>query len=76
MADLNVNIAGLSLKNPVMTASGITTTTAPLAFASGASAIGVGSCVNKLNSTIAMIAVVRSLVESVSKSVNKQTANV
>lgn len=60
----------------VMTASGITTTTAPLAFASGASAIGVGSCVNKLNSTIAMIAVVRSLVESVSKSVNKQTANV
>lgn len=61
---------------PVMTASGITTTTAPLAFASGASAIGVGSCVNKLNSTIAMIAVVRSLVESVSKSVNKQTANV
>lgn len=51
---------------PVMTASGITTTTAPLAFAAGASAIGVGSCVNKLNSTIAMIAVVKSLVESVS----------
>ena len=61
---------------PVMTASGITTTTAPLAFASGASAIGVGSCVNKLNSTIAMVAVVRSLVESVSKSANRQSINV
>ncbi len=53
---------------PVMTASGITTTTAPMAFAAGACAIGVGSCVNKLNSTIAMIAVVKSLVESVSRS--------
>ena len=56
---------------PVMTASGISTTTAPLAFASGASAIGVGSCVNKLNSTIAMIAVVKSLVECVSRVSNK-----
>ena len=53
---------------PVMTASGISTTTAPMAFAAGASAIGVGSCVNKLNSTIAMVAVVKSIVESVSKS--------
>lgn len=61
---------------PVMTASGITTTTAPLAFASGASAVGVGSCVNKLNSTIAMVAVVRSLVESVSRSVSRQLSNV
>ena len=60
---------------PVMTASGITTTTAPLAIASGASAIGVGSCVNKLNSTIAMVAVVKSLVECVSRSAKKQMAN-
>ena len=60
---------------PVMTASGITTTTAAMAFAAGASAIGVGSCVNKLNSTIAMIAVVKSLVEAVSKSSNKQLTN-
>lgn len=51
---------------PVMTASGITVTTAPLAIAAGASAIGVGSCINKLNSTIEMLAVVRSIVESVS----------
>ncbi len=60
---------------PVMTASGITTTTAPLAIASGASAIGVGSCVNKLNSTIAMIAVVKSLVESVNKASHKDFIN-
>ena len=60
---------------PVMTASGITTTTAPLAMAAGASAIGVGSCVNKLNSTIAMIAVVKSLVECVSRTSNKEMAN-
>lgn len=60
---------------PVMTASGITTTTAPLAFASGASAIGVGSCVNKLNSTIAMVAVVKSLVESVRTSASRETIN-
>jgi putative N-acetylmannosamine-6-phosphate epimerase len=60
---------------PVMTASGITTTTAPLAIASGASAIGVGSCVNKLNSTIAMVAVVKSLVECVSRSNKTETVN-
>ncbi len=49
---------------PVMTASGITTTTAKLAFAAGASAIGVGTCINKLNTVIEMTAVVRALVES------------
>lgn len=48
---------------PVMTASGLTTTTAPMAFAAGASAIGVGSCINKLNTTIEMVAVIRTLVE-------------
>lgn len=52
---------------PVMTASGITVTTAPLAIAAGASAVGIGSAVNKLNSEIEMIASVRSIVESVSR---------
>lgn len=52
---------------PVMTASGITPTTAALAFAAGASAIGVGSCINKIDSTIAMIAVARSLIEIANK---------
>ena len=47
---------------PVMTASGITSTTSKLAFAAGASAIGVGSCINKLNSVIEMVAAVKSLV--------------
>ena len=58
---------------PVMTASGITTTTAALAFAAGASAIGVGSCVNKLDSALAMTAVVRNLVEIASNDAQKET---
>ena len=52
---------------PVMTASGITTTTAALAFAAGASAIGVGSCINKLSSSLAMLATAKSLVEIANK---------
>lgn len=61
----NINI-------PVMTASGITSTTAPMAFASGASAIGIGSCVNKLNSTLEMTAAVMSVVSAV---VNNSSVN-
>ena len=57
---------------PVMTASGITNTTAALAFAAGASAIGVGSCINKMDSSLAMMAVARSLVEIASKNVQKE----
>jgi deoxyribose-phosphate aldolase len=49
---------------PVMCASGLSNVTAPLAIAAGASGIGVGSAVNQLNSEIAMIAAVRSLVEA------------
>ena len=48
---------------PVMTATGINPTTAPFAFAAGASAIGCGSCVNKLSSEISMIATSCALVE-------------
>jgi len=51
---------------PVMTASGITPQTASLAFAAGASAIGVGSAVNKLRTQIAMAQTVRELVGAVS----------
>lgn len=50
---------------PVMTASGISSTTAPMAIAAGASAVGIGSCVNKLESTLEMLTAVRSVVESV-----------
>ena len=53
---------------PIMTATGINPTTASLAFAAGASAIGCGSCVNKLDSEISMLAVTRSLVEIAEKS--------
>lgn len=59
---------------PTMTASGITPTTAALAFAAGANAIGVGSCINKLNSTIAMIAVATSLVEIANKNIKTEPA--
>jgi len=59
-----MEIAG-SVSIPVMTASGITPQTAPLAFAAGASAVGAGSCVNKLKTQIAMAQTVRELVGSV-----------
>lgn len=49
---------------PVLCASGISSVTAPLAIAAGAAGIGVGSAINQLNSEIAMIAAVRSLVDA------------
>lgn len=52
-----------NIELPIMTATGINPTTASLAFAAGASAIGCGSCINKLDSEISMIAVSRSLCE-------------
>ncbi len=56
---------------PIMTATGINPTTAPFAFAAGASAIGVGSCINKMDSTISMMATVNSLVEIAEKNAQK-----
>ena len=53
------------VSTPIMSASGISAKTAPLAFASGASAVGVGSAVNKLDSEIAMTATIMSIVGSV-----------
>jgi len=49
---------------PVLCASGLSSVTAPMAIAAGAAGIGVGSAINQLNDQIAMIAVVRSLVEA------------
>lgn len=49
---------------PVLCASGLSDVTAAMAIAAGASGIGVGSAINKLNDQIAMVAVVRSLVEA------------
>lgn len=53
-----------AVQAPVLCASGLSNVTAPLAIAAGAAGIGVGSAVNQLNSEVAMIAVVRSLVEA------------
>ncbi|MGD1867139.1 MAG: DUF561 domain-containing protein [Phormidesmis sp.] len=49
---------------PVLCASGLSDVTAPMALASGAAGVGVGSAVHKLNDPLAMVAVVRSLVEA------------
>jgi Protein of unknown function (DUF561) len=59
---------------PVMCASGLSDVTAPLAIAAGASGIGVGSAVNQLNSELAMIAAVRSLVEALGVRAESSTA--
>lgn len=47
---------------PVLCASGISSVTAPMAIAAGASGVGVGSAINRLDSEVAAIATVRSLV--------------
>lgn len=49
---------------PVLCASGISSVTAPMAIAAGASGVGVGSAINRLNSEVAAIATVRGLVEA------------
>lgn len=49
---------------PVLCASGLSSVTLPMAIAAGASGVGVGSAINQLNSPIAMVAAVRSLVEA------------
>ncbi|GAB4142005.1 MAG: DUF561 domain-containing protein [Cyanobacteria bacterium J069] len=50
---------------PVLCASGLSSVTAPLAIAAGAAGIGVGSAINQLNSEVAMVAAVRSIVEAI-----------
>ncbi|CAM9554684.1 unnamed protein product, partial [Phaeothamnion confervicola] len=49
---------------PVMAASGLSEVTAPMALAAGAAGVGVGAAVNRLNSDVAMIAVVRAVARS------------
>lgn len=53
-----------AVKVPVLCASGLSDVTAPMAIAAGAAGIGVGSAVNKLDNSLAMVAVVRKLSES------------
>ncbi len=49
---------------PVLCASGLSAVTVPMAIAAGASGVGVGSAINQLDSEVAMVAAVRSLVEA------------
>lgn len=53
---------------PVLCASGLSAVTAPLAIASGAAGIGVGSAVNRLEDEVAMVAAVRGLAEALAQS--------
>ena len=52
---------------PVLCASGLSSVTVPMAIAAGASGVGVGSAINQLNSEVAMVAAVRSLVEALNR---------
>ena len=57
---------------PIMSASGLSEVTCPLALSCGASAVGVGSVVNKLDDLVSMIAAVRGLKESLKSSLIKE----
>ena len=61
-----------SIKTPIMSASGLSEITCPLAISSGASAVGVGSVVNKLDDLVSMIAVIRGLKESLKNSIIRE----
>lgn len=61
---------------PVLCASGLSSVTAPMAIAAGAAGIGVGSAINKLDNEVAMVAVVRSLVDALSTAKRTHTSSV
>ena len=60
------------IDNPIMSASGLSQITCPLAISAGASAVGVGSVINKLDNLVGMIAGIRGLKESLDNSLNTQ----
>ena len=55
-----------------MSASGLSQITCPLAISCGASAVGVGSIINKLDDLISMIAVIRGLKESLKNTIIRE----
>ena len=61
-----------AIDNPIMSASGLSQITCPLAITAGASAVGVGSVINKLDNMVGMIAGIRGLKESLDNSLNTQ----
>ncbi|KAA8514952.1 hypothetical protein F0562_018261 [Nyssa sinensis] len=64
-----------AVKIPVMCSSGLSAVTAPMAITAGASGVGVGSAVNKLNDVIAMIAEVRGIADSLGISAERQSVS-
>ena len=58
-----------AVKVPVLCASGLSAVTLPMAIAAGATGVGVGSAVNRLEDELAMIAVVRGLREALNSAV-------
>ncbi|XP_057797707.1 uncharacterized protein ycf23-like [Salvia miltiorrhiza] len=65
-----------AVRIPVMSASGLTSVTAPMAIAAGASGVGVGSAINKLNDVVAMIAEVKSIAESLDGDLSRREGHV
>ena len=61
-----------AIDNPIMSASGLSQITCPLAITAGASAVGVGSVINKLDNMVGMIAGIRGLKESLDNSLKTQ----
>ena len=61
-----------NIDTPIICASGLSQITCPLAISSGASAVGVGSAVNKLDNLVAMIAAIRGLKESLNNALIRQ----
>jgi len=60
-------VAGRSL--PVLCASGLSAVTVPMAIAAGASGVGVGTVVNRLQDELAMVATICGLREAIRESV-------
>ncbi|ERN09186.1 hypothetical protein AMTR_s00014p00241360 [Amborella trichopoda] len=65
-----------AVKIPVICSSGLSAVTAPMALAAGASGVGVGSAVNKLNDVVAMIAEVRSIADAIGLPVKSPAGDV
>ena len=61
---ISENFSKLSKEVPLICASGLTEVTVPMAIAAGASGVGIGSAINKLDDALAMLAVVRRIRES------------
>ncbi len=57
-----ISLSGFSI--PILCSSGLSDVTAPMAIAAGASGVGIGSAVNRLEDEVAMVAVVKRVREA------------